>query len=43
MLIGWGIYDVISIIKRLGHMSITQSEFRPGSDHNPVLGIEILM
>ena len=23
-------------------MSSTQSEFRPGSDHNPIFGIEIL-
>ena len=37
-----GNYDIRDIIKRLGHMPSTQSEFRPGSDHNPVLGIEIL-
>ena len=42
MLIGQGIYDVINAIKRPDHMSNTQSEFRPGSDHNPIFGIEIL-
>ena len=42
MLIGWGIYDIINAIKRPDHMSDTQSEFRPGLDHNTIFGIEIL-
>ena len=41
-LIGWDIYDVINAIKRPDHMSNTQSEFRPGLDHNLIFGIEIL-
>ena len=43
MLIGWDIYDVIGAKKkRLGHVAITQSTFRPGSDHTSFLGTEIL-
>ena len=41
ILIGWGIYDVINVIKRPDHVSGTQSKFRPCLDHNPVF-IEIL-
>ena len=42
MLIGQGVYDVIYAIKWPGHMSETQSKFRPGSDHNPIFGVAIL-
>ena len=40
--IGQGNYDVRDVIKRLGHVASTEREFRPGLDHNAVLGIEIL-
>ena len=33
MLIGQSIYDTINAIKSPGHMSDTQSEFRPGLDY----------
>ena len=36
-MIGQGIYDVKGAIKRLGHVALTKSEFRPGSDHNMAL------
>ena len=42
MLIGKGIYEVINTIRMPDHVSDTQSEFRPGLDHNPIFGIEIL-
>ena len=42
MPIGYGIYDIIDGIKGLGHMCITQSEFRPGSDYTSFLCIGIL-
>ena len=35
MLIGGGIYDAINAIN-------IQHKFRPGSDHNPILGIGII-
>ena len=41
-IIGWGNYDMRDIIQRLDHVASSQSEFRPGLDHNLVLGIEIL-
>ena len=41
-LIGQDIYDIRGTIRRLGHVPSPQKEFRPGLDHNPVLGIEIL-
>ena len=41
-IISWGNYDIREFIKRLGYVTSTQSEFRPGLDHNPVFGIEIL-
>ena len=42
MLISQGIYDAIDAMKRLCHMQTSQSELRPGSDHHPGFGIEIL-
>ena len=41
-IVGQGNYDIRDIIKRLGHVTGTQREFRPGSEHNLVLGIDIL-
>ena len=36
------VYDVSSTTKRLSHEVSTQSEFRPGSNHNLVLGTDTL-
>ena len=41
MLIGWGIYDVMNVLKRPGHVYDIQSKFGPGLEHNPIFGIEI--
>ena len=41
-LIDQAIYDIINAIKSPDYVSDNQSEFRPGSDHNSIFGIEIL-